>query len=81
MSRSVTIPQGLSLSITTTEPILWSLIALAASVTDESELSATGSLVMTSRTIFAIKHLPMQRKSVMRKTRHVGTLTCAATCA
>src|SRR5437016_14492040 len=63
MSRSVTMPQGLSCSITTTVPIRRSLIALAASATDASELIATGSLVMTSRTVVvAIEHL--QRRDV-----------------
>ena len=57
ISRSVTMPHGLSLSMTTTEPIRKSLIALAASATDASELMDTGSLVMTSRTIWAIERL------------------------
>src|SRR5438094_2096447 len=57
MSRSVTIPSGLPLSITTTEPIRNSLIALAASATDASAFSDTGSLVMTSLTVLATTHL------------------------
>src|SRR4051812_1318755 len=57
MSRSVTIPQGLSFSITTTDPIRKSLIAFAASTTDESALMATGFFVITSATVFAMCHL------------------------
>src|SRR3954463_4993081 len=57
MSRSVTIPQGLSFSITTTEPIRKSLIAFAASTTEESALKATGFFVITSATVFAICNL------------------------
>src|SRR5439155_15285642 len=67
MSRSVTIPHGMSLSITTTEPILKSLIAFAACATDESELSATGSLVITSRTVLPKSSTSTCRDSVTRK--------------
>src|SRR2546421_2961614 len=76
ISRSVTMPHGLSLSMTTTEPIRKSLIALAASATDASELMDTGSLVMTSRTIWAIERL--QREISATKKRVGGRPYAAA---
>ena len=50
MSRSVTMPSGLSFSITTTAPTSRSRMALAAAATGASVGSAVGVGVITSST-------------------------------
>src|SRR6266508_871968 len=55
--------------MTTTDPIRKSFMALAASVTNESERSATGSLVITSRTVLPIAHLLPWNSAVYKEKR------------